>query len=181
MEEKQIKRIHTLTLAFGIALMPPVWAVLSPYIGVSTGAVALICAGLYVANGNKRKDAVKISIGFLLGDLWAVLAVMIMESEYRALCDIICLRRPCRDHRRNSSEVDLYPLLAVRLGNRPYDYGAYEDCCTRDTADTDRGCHAGRRSVCGSRCGCISEGADTKAVRGENVRRKARPGKTKRK
>lgn len=80
MEEKQMKRIHTLTLAFGIALMPPVWAVLSPYIGVSTGAVALICAGLYVANGNKRKDAVKISIGFLLGDLWAVLAVMIMES-----------------------------------------------------------------------------------------------------
>lgn len=79
MEEKQIKRIHTLTLAFGIALLPPLWAVLAPYIGVSTGAVALICAGLYVANGNKRKDALKISIGFLLGDLWAILAIAVME------------------------------------------------------------------------------------------------------
>lgn len=79
MEEKKIRRINILTLAFGIALMPPIWAVLAPYIGVSTGAVALICAGLYVANGNKRQDALKISVGFLLGDIWAVLAVWIME------------------------------------------------------------------------------------------------------
>ena len=69
-----------LALAFGIAFMPPIWAVLSPYLGVSTGAVALICAGLYVANGNKRKDALKITVGFLCGDLWAVLAVWIMET-----------------------------------------------------------------------------------------------------
>ena len=46
MEEKREKRIRMLTLAFGIALMPPIWAVLSPYMGISTGAVALICAGL---------------------------------------------------------------------------------------------------------------------------------------
>ena len=69
----------TLTLALGIALLPPIWAVLSPVIGVTTGAVALICAGLYVANGNKLSDAVKISIGFLLGDLWAVIAIRVME------------------------------------------------------------------------------------------------------
>lgn len=74
------KKINTLTLAFGIAMLPPLWAVLAPYIGVSTGAVALICAGVYVTNGNKRKDAFKISVGFLLGDLWAVLAVWIMEK-----------------------------------------------------------------------------------------------------
>lgn len=80
MEEKKIKRINMLTLAFGIAFMPPIWAVVSPYIGVSTGAVALICAGLYVANGNKRSDALKITIGFLLGDLWAFLAVNIMDA-----------------------------------------------------------------------------------------------------
>lgn len=54
MDEKKRKRVNMLTLAFGIAFMPPIWAVLSPYLGVSTGAVALICAGLYVANGNKR-------------------------------------------------------------------------------------------------------------------------------
>lgn len=67
------------TLALGIALFPPLWAVIAPYLKVSTGAVALICAGLYVANGNKREDAVKISIGFLLGDFWAVTALKIMD------------------------------------------------------------------------------------------------------
>ena len=68
------------TLALGVALFPPLWAVLAPYLKVSTGAVALICAGLYAANGNKREDAVKISVGFLLGDLWAVLALKIMDT-----------------------------------------------------------------------------------------------------
>ena len=79
-DEKQRKKIQMLTLAFGIAFMPPIWAVLAPYIGVSTGAVALICAGLFVANGNKRENALKIAVGFLLGDLWAVVAVWVMET-----------------------------------------------------------------------------------------------------
>lgn len=70
---------NTLTLAFGIALLPPAWAVLSPYLGVTTGAVALICAGLYVANGSKISMAVPISLGFLLGDVWAVLALKMMD------------------------------------------------------------------------------------------------------
>lgn len=48
------KKLNILTLAFGIALLPPIWAVLSPYAGITTGAVALICAGLYVTNGNKK-------------------------------------------------------------------------------------------------------------------------------
>ena len=47
------KTINKITLALGIALLPPIWAVLSPYAGITTGAVALICAGLYVTNGNK--------------------------------------------------------------------------------------------------------------------------------
>ncbi len=80
-EEQKEKWQNILTLALGIALLPPIWAVLSPYIGVTTGAVALICAGLYVAHGNQRKSAPKISIGFLLGDAWAVLALFIMESS----------------------------------------------------------------------------------------------------
>lgn len=79
MEERKQKRINKFTLALGIALLPPIWAVVSPYFGETCGAVALICAGLFVANGNKREDAFKIAIGFLLGDLWAVLAVWIME------------------------------------------------------------------------------------------------------
>lgn len=74
------RTIRTLTLALGIALLPPIWAVASPYIGVSVGSVALICAAVYVANGNQKRDAVPITIGFWLGDLWAVLAMWIMEN-----------------------------------------------------------------------------------------------------
>jgi hypothetical protein len=69
---------ETKTLALCIAVLPPLWAVLAPYIGVNTGAVALICAGLYVTNGNKVADGLRISVGFLLGDLWALLAVQLM-------------------------------------------------------------------------------------------------------
>jgi len=72
------KWINILTLAFTIALLPPIWAVASNYIGVSVGAVALICAGLYVAAGNTVKKAIPITIGFLCGDIWAVIAVNIM-------------------------------------------------------------------------------------------------------
>lgn len=50
---KKLKQ-EVFILAFGIALFPPIWAVLAPHIGVTTGAVALICAGLYVTNGNRR-------------------------------------------------------------------------------------------------------------------------------
>lgn len=74
------KTINKITLALEIALLPPIWAVLSPYAGITTGAVALICAGLYVTNGNKVSDALKITLGFLCGDIWAVLAVFIMEK-----------------------------------------------------------------------------------------------------
>lgn len=80
MEEKQRKKINMLTLAFGIAFMPPIWAVLAPVIGVGTGSVALICAGLFVANGNKRQDTFKICMGFLMGDIWAFTAVWVMET-----------------------------------------------------------------------------------------------------
>lgn len=70
---------NILTLAFGIALLPPSWAVISQYFGITTGSVALICAGVYVANGNKIEDGVRISIGFLCGDIWACCALKIMS------------------------------------------------------------------------------------------------------
>lgn len=79
MDKKQ-KKVNMLTLALGIALLPPIWAVAAPYLGVDVGAVALICAGLYVANGNNRKDALKITAGFLAGDVWAVTAIFVMEK-----------------------------------------------------------------------------------------------------
>ncbi len=74
------KTLNKLTLALAIALLPPAWAVLSADIGITTGAVALICAGVYVANGNRSGDALRMLVGFLLGDLWAVAAVFVMEK-----------------------------------------------------------------------------------------------------
>lgn len=71
---------EVLTLALGIALLPPLWAVLAPYIGITTGSVALVCAAVYVANGNRVKDGLRISAGFLMGDLWAYLVMLITDA-----------------------------------------------------------------------------------------------------
>lgn len=73
------KMSDILSLAFCVALLPPIWAVLAPHINIKTGAVALICAGLFVANGNRKQNALKITIGFLCGDIWAVIALKFMD------------------------------------------------------------------------------------------------------
>ena len=70
---------EVLTLAALIAVLPPLWAVISPYIGISVGPVALICAGIYAANGNEFKDAHKIALGYLAGDIWALIVYEIMS------------------------------------------------------------------------------------------------------
>lgn len=80
MNEKQEKWINICVLAFLIALLPPIWAVVSPYLGVTTGSVALICAGVFVAYGNRNQDAIKVATGFLMGDIWAVLALYLMDK-----------------------------------------------------------------------------------------------------
>lgn len=71
---------EVLASAIGIGLLPPIWAVLSGYVGITCGAVALICAGIYAANGNKVEDGLKISMGFLMSVLWAVIALWSMEN-----------------------------------------------------------------------------------------------------
>ncbi|MBQ3370269.1 MAG: DUF1097 domain-containing protein [Mogibacterium sp.] len=73
-----MNRKEIITLALLIAILPPAWAVISPYIGISVGPVALICAGIYGTNGNKFKDAHKIALGYLAGDIWALIAFEIM-------------------------------------------------------------------------------------------------------
>ena len=75
------KWINVFTLAFTVALLPPIWAVLSPFIGVTVGAVALICAGLFACLGNDIKKAIPVSMGFVLGDVWAVVALQIMAHS----------------------------------------------------------------------------------------------------
>lgn len=86
---------ETMTLALGIAVLPPLWAVAAPYIGVTTGAVALICACLFVTNGNKYKDAFKICIGFLCrGSLgsssFGNYGQPELESRFRTIYDTVC-------------------------------------------------------------------------------------------
>lgn len=78
--DKWKKFINVLVMALGIGILPPIWAVISSYIGVKVGSVALICAGVYVANGDNPADAVKISIGFIMGDIWAYIATYIMSA-----------------------------------------------------------------------------------------------------
>ena len=73
-----MSRKEILTLALLIAVLPPAWAVASPYLGNSVGPVALIAAGIYAANGNKWEDAQKIALGYLAGDLWALAATAVM-------------------------------------------------------------------------------------------------------
>ena len=69
-----------LALAISIGLLPPLWAVVSGHLGVTCGAVALICAGIFVTAGNKVELGLPMSLGFLLSDLVAVVAVWMMEN-----------------------------------------------------------------------------------------------------
>ena len=75
------KWINVFTLAFTVASLPPLWAVASTYVGVTVGAVALICAGLFAVLNNDIKMAVPVSIGFLCGDVWAVIATKVMGAS----------------------------------------------------------------------------------------------------
>ena len=63
-------------LALLVAVIAPLWAAVTAYLGLLTGAVALICAGLYVANGMILANALKITLGFLFGNIWGWLAFM---------------------------------------------------------------------------------------------------------
>ena len=58
-----------LALAISIGLLPPIWAVVSGHCGITCGAVALICAGIFVTAGNKVVEQAigKIAIGIAGG------------------------------------------------------------------------------------------------------------------
>ena len=73
-------RKQVLTLALLIAVLPPLWAVFSPHLGITVGPIALIAAGIYGANGNRFEDAHRIALGYLAGDIWSLLATVIMAK-----------------------------------------------------------------------------------------------------
>lgn len=70
-----------LPTAVTIALLPPLWAVISEYIGISFGWCALAGAGIYVAAGDNIKNAPKISGGFIMGSIWGVAATKMIGSQ----------------------------------------------------------------------------------------------------
>lgn len=85
--------IQTVTTAIFIAVIPPLWAVLSPKFGVETGAVALISAGLFTAKGNDPKKALPIILGLLIGIPWGMVALKLTAlpgspsmNQFLSLC-----------------------------------------------------------------------------------------------
>ena len=80
-----------ITLALLIAILPPIWAVASPYLGNTVGPIALITAGIYVANGNRFEDAHRIAAGFIAGDVWALISAVIMaKTPFNADVTLFC-------------------------------------------------------------------------------------------
>lgn len=75
------KKKETLTLALLIGILPPLWAVASPYLGNRFGPIALICAGIYVTNGNIYADAHRIAAGYIAGDIWALIAALLLDAS----------------------------------------------------------------------------------------------------
>lgn len=87
LKKDKINKTDIYTLAAGIALLPPVWAVLSPMIGINTGWIALVTAAVFVADGNKIKNSIKISAGFLMGLLWGYIALYIVNLQQFKMID----------------------------------------------------------------------------------------------
>lgn len=70
-----------LPTAIAIALLPPLWAVISSCAGIEFGWVALACGGIYVAAGDDIKKAPSISLGFIMGCVWGYLADKCMQIQ----------------------------------------------------------------------------------------------------
>ena len=86
------KKKEVLTLAVLIAILPPIWAVASPYLGNTVGPIALIAAGIYGTNGNKFEDAHKTALGYLAGDIWALICTLVMaHTPFNADLTLFCL------------------------------------------------------------------------------------------
>lgn len=152
---KKLKR-GVFILAFCIALFPPIWAVLAPYVGVTTGAVALICAGLYVTNGNKASDAVKISFGFLMGDFWAAFALFIMNylpfNKDINLFITLYFRWTWSDNFSIVRKVGFLSSTALWMGNWSYYTCTSRIWKVRNTASSDRCSYACWSMVCWCYC-----------------------------
>lgn len=85
-----------LPTSIGVALLPPIWAVLSELCGIKFGWIALAAGGVYVAAGDDIKDAVKISGGFFMACIWGYIATKIFQcytdiNHYLLLFSVLCI------------------------------------------------------------------------------------------
>jgi hypothetical protein len=74
-----------LLLTLLIAIIAPAWAAISGALGLIAGAVALVSAGIYVASGMDVSKGLKITLGFLAGNLWAFLVLQVAGALGGAL------------------------------------------------------------------------------------------------
>ena len=74
-----MKKKDILVLAIGIAVFPPIWAVLSGHVGVTVGPVALICAGIYVASKGTPAIGLRQSVSYIASIIWTLAAMKLLE------------------------------------------------------------------------------------------------------
>jgi len=67
-------------MVIGISIIPAIWAVIANHIGVTIAAVSMISACPYVLAGKNAKDACSMTLGLLLGIVWARLTFILMGA-----------------------------------------------------------------------------------------------------
>lgn len=84
-----------LPTAIGVALLPPIWAVVSVSFGITFGWVSLACAGMYFVIGEPVKSGIKTSVSFLMGCLWGLGATLAINglpiSKDISLFAVLCM------------------------------------------------------------------------------------------
>lgn len=96
MLQLKFKMKNALPTAIGIALLPPIWAVLSELGGIQFGWIALAAGGIYVAAGDNIQNGLKISGGFFMSCIWGYIATKILQSypginHYLLLFLVLCI------------------------------------------------------------------------------------------
>lgn len=89
------KVLNVLPTAIGVALLPPIWAVVSASFGITFGWVSLACAGMYFIIGDPVRSGIKTSVSFLMGCLWGLAATVVINrlpiNKIISLFAVLCV------------------------------------------------------------------------------------------
>lgn len=116
---------ETWSLALCIAILPPIWAVLAPYLSVDVGAVALICAGFVCHQWQQADGCPQDNHWILAGESLEVAgsecyAKFLLERRCHHLHDVVFAGRSGGHHSGYGFRDDTLSVMALRLGNHPY-------------------------------------------------------------